>query len=130
MAWSKKGSLVGPRGIGVVDLLANKLWSGTALADDTLYIAYVNTKTMLAATLKGFDDAPLVGWQFGSLAHLHGVCLKDGVWYHLYAMLTVTSNRVRVESTLAVRAGTGSGFDYGVSGADESSPAITAIYGI
>ena len=129
MGWTKKGSLVGPRGLGVVDLLANRLWSGTAAVGTALTVNYVNSKTMLAVTLNGFAS-PLVGWQFGSVAHLHGVCLKDGVWHNLYAVLTIATNKATVTATRAVRASSGSGFDYGVSGADESSPAVTAIYGI
>jgi hypothetical protein len=129
MAWAKKGSLVGPRGIGVVDLLANKLWSGSAAAGAALTVNYVHTKTMLAVTLEGFDS-PLVGWQFGSTAYLHGVCLRGGSFYHLYAVLSIASNRATVVSTVAAKVNTGSGHDYGVAGVGESSPVVTAIYGI
>lgn len=128
MAWVKKGSLRGPQGIGVVDLLANRLWSGAATMGTKLTVNYVNTKTMLAATLSGCD-APLVGWLSGGKAYLHGTGTSGGALCELYCLLTIATNSATVTLTRVVPVQASDGYDYG-GGKAMAAPAVTAIYGI
>lgn len=61
-----------------------------------------------------------------SVANLRGTFYKGGVFYDLYATLTIATNKATVSATRVYAAG--DGMDYGRSA--ELAPAVTAIYGI
>lgn len=129
MAWVRKGSLRGPQGLGVVDLLANRLYSGSLAAGASATVANVHTKTMLGARVAGYGGI-LVGYVVDGRAYLTGQGRSTkGVKCDLSCDLVVSSNSVKVVETSACPVPTYDGFDYG-GGQRLPSPTVYAIYGI